>query len=171
VEGEMNSIIRPAVKYDEPFLWEMLYYAAHMDEDGGASFEDAQKNPDLTKYVKDWGREMDVGCVALEAESNQPIGAAWIRLLIGNEKTITYIDDFTPELAIAVLPDYIGRGVGTQLLIHVLEAAKKRYSSVALSVRTTNPAKRIYERLGFVVVGKTTNRVGTESFNMLIQLQ
>lgn len=167
----MNSIIRAAVKYDEPFLWEMLYYAAHMDEDGEAPFGDAQRNPDLTKYVKDWGCEMDVGCVALEAESNQPIGAAWIRLLIGNEKTISYIDDFTPELAIAVRPDYIGRGVGTQLLMHVLDAAKKRYSAVVLSVRTTDPAKRIYERLGFVVVGKTANRVGTESYTMLIQLK
>lgn len=167
----MRYIIRAAVKYDEPFLWKMLYYAAHMDEDGETSFEDAQKNPDLTRYVKDWGREMDVGSVAFEAESNQPVGAAWIRLLIGNEKTLSYIDDFTPELAIAVLPDCIGRGVGTQLLTHVLDAAKKRYSSVVLSVRTTNPAKRIYERLGFVVIGKTTNRVGTESFTMLIQFQ
>ena len=26
--------VRPAVKEDEPFLWEMLYYAAHMIDNG-----------------------------------------------------------------------------------------------------------------------------------------
>jgi len=50
------------------------------------------------------------------------------------------------------------------------EAAKKRYPSVVLSVRATNPAIRLYEKMGFVIVGKTVNRVGTESLNMLIHL-
>jgi len=167
----MNSVVRLAVKDDELFLWEMLYYAAHLQEEGKTSPQAAKKNPDLMKYVKDWGSETDVGCVALEPESKQPIGAAWIRLLIGDEKTMSSVNDATPELAIAVLPEYLGRGVGTQLLTHVLEAAKKRYAAVALSVRATNPAKRLYERMGFMVIEKTTNRVGTESFTMLRQLQ
>lgn len=162
----MHAIIRPAGKDDESFLWEMLYYAAHMEEDGEASLQAAKQNPDLVKYVKDWGRETDVGCIALDPSGTQPIGAAWIRLLSGNEKTMSVVDDTTPELAIAVLPDHLGKGIGTQLLTHVLDAAKKHYSSVVLSVRATNPARRLYERMGFVVFGKTANRVGTESLNM-----
>lgn len=163
----MNYHIRPVTKDDEPFLWEMLYHAAHMTEEGATSPEAAKQNLDLLKYVKDWGRETDIGCLALDTESNQPIGAAWIRLLIGNEKTISYVDDLTPELAIAVLPNYLGSGVGTQLLTHVLAAAEKHYTSVVLSVRASNPAQRLYTRMGFVVIGKTINRVGTESLNML----
>lgn len=163
----MSYRVRPVTKDDEPFLWEMLYHAAHMAEEGATSPEAAKQNPDLMKYVKDWGRETDIGCLALATESNQPIGAAWIRLLIGNEKTISYVNDLTPELAIAVLPNYIGSGVGTQLLTHVLAAAEKRYTSVVLSVRASNPAQRLYTRMGFVVIGKTINRVGTESLNML----
>jgi ribosomal protein S18 acetylase RimI-like enzyme len=147
----------------------MLYYAAHMQEEGATSPQDAKKHSYLMKYVKDWKHETDVGCIALEPVSNRPIGAAWIRLFIDDDKTISYIDDFTPELAIAVLPDYVGKGVGTQLLRHVLEAAKEHYSSVVLSVRATNPAKQLYERMGFVVIGKTINRTGTESLNMLIK--
>lgn len=42
----MNYTIRPARKTDEPFLWEMLYYAAHMDEDGVAP-ESARCNAHL----------------------------------------------------------------------------------------------------------------------------
>jgi ribosomal protein S18 acetylase RimI-like enzyme len=166
----VNPIIRMATHDDEPFLWEMLYFAAHMDEDGKVSAEEAKQNPDLVKYVNDWGRVTDVGCIALEPNSNQPIGAAWIRLLIANEKTTSYVDDVTPELAIAVMPEYLGCGVGTLLLQHLLEAAKQRYPRVALSVRATNPAKRLYERMGFVVTGEIANRVGTPSLNMVVQL-
>ena len=166
----MNPMIRMATQDDEPFLWEMLYFAAHMDEDGEVSSEAAKQNPDLVKYVNGWGRETDIGCIALEPHSNQPIGAAWIRLLIANEKTTSYVDDITPELAIAVLPEYLGGGVGTLLLQHLLEAAKQRYPRVVLSVRATNPAKRLYERMGFVVIGEIANRVGTPSSYMVVQL-
>ena len=166
----MKPVIRMATQDDEPFLWDMLYFAAHMDEDGEISAEAAKQNPDLVKYVNDWGRETDIGRIALEPNSNQPIGAAWIRLLIANEKTTSYVDDVTPELAIAVLPEYLGCGVGTLLLQHLLEAAKQRYPRVALSVRATNPAKRLYERMGFVVTGEIANRIGTPSLNMVVQL-
>ncbi len=162
VEVYVIPIIRPAMKDDEAFLWEMLYYAAHMDEDAGIAPESAKTNPDLVKYVKDWGRETDVGSIALEPGCHRSIGAAWIRLLA--------VDDTTPELAIAVLPEYMGYGVGTLLLQHLLEAAKQRYASVILSVRTTNPAKRLYERMGFVVTGEIVNRVGTASVSMAIEL-
>jgi len=165
----VNPIIRLAVKEDGPFLWEMLYYAAHMDEDAGVSPESAKTNPDLMKYVKDWGRETDIGSIALEPDCNQPIGAAWIRLLAVDEKTASYTDDSTPELALAVLPQYIGHGVGTLLLQHLLEEVKRYYPRVVLSVRTTNPAKRLYERMGFVVTGEIVNRVGTSSVSMIKQ--
>jgi ribosomal protein S18 acetylase RimI-like enzyme len=162
VEEYVNPIIRLAIKEDEPFLWDILYYAAHMDEDAGVSPESAKTNPDLVKYVKDWGRETDIGSIAFEPDCNQLIGAAWIRLLA--------VDDTTPELAIAVLPQYVGRGIGTLLLQHLLEVAKQRYPRMALSVRTTNPAKRLYERMGFVVTEEIVNRVGTASVNMVIDL-
>jgi len=170
VEEYVNPIIRIATQDDEPFLWEMLYFAAHMEEDGEVSPQVAKKNPDLLKYVYRWGRETDIGCIALEQDSHQPIGAAWIRLLIADEKTTSYVDDFTPELAIAVLPEYLGYGVGSLLLKHLLEAAKQRYPRVVLSVRATNPAKRLYERMGFVVTGEIANRVGTPSLNMVVHL-
>ena len=167
----MNYIIRPVVKDDEPFLWKMLYYAAHMDEEGETSLLAAKNNPDLMKYVVDWGRKTDRGFVALEPHGQQQIGAAWVRLLVGKDKTISYIDEFTPELAIAVLPDYVGKGVGTQLLISILEAVKEVYPSVVLSVRSTNPARRLYERMGFVVVSDAVNRIGTASVNMLLRFE
>jgi len=167
----VNPIIRMATQDDEPFLWKMLYFAAHMEQGGEISAEAAKQNPDLVKYVYSWGRETDIGYIALAPHSNQPIGAAWIRLLTAGEKKTSYVVDDIPELAIAVLPGYLGRGVGTQLLQHLIEAAKERYHRVVLSVRATNPAIRLYERMGFVVTGEIANRVGTASLNMVNQLQ
>ncbi len=186
----MHAIIRPIVTDDEPFLWQALYYAAHMEEEGAGSPEDAKNNPQLLKYVQGWGCPGDMGFLALDPHSQQPPGAAWLRLFTGPDKIMSDLDDATPDLAIAVLPGYSGKGLGTQLLTHILESARQINSSrptdtsnpsisthplmptntpnaaipaIILSVRVTNSAKRLYERLGFVVVGTATNRVGTES--------
>lgn len=165
----MVPVIRPAVQADEPFLWQMLLLAAHLD-DGPATLATAKTHPALSKYVHDWGRETDVGCLALDPSSQQPIGAAWMRLFNREEQPLLAGDEAVPELAIAVLPAYQGQGVGVQLLTHAIEAARGRYSAVVLSVRMSNPASALYERVGFVVVGTTINRVGTMSWVMRIDL-
>ena len=163
--------IRPLTPADEPFLWEMLYYAAQMADDGATSPEDAKTHPFLAKYVKGWGRAGDMGVVAVEPNSHQPVGAAWIRILTGADHTYPSVHENTPELAIAVRPTAIGGGVGTQLLTHLLVDARAVYPAVVLSVRAANPARRLYARLGFVVVDEITNRVGGKSFVMLANLR
>jgi len=171
MEQKLRYTLRPARSEDESFLWDMLYYAAHMDEEDGVSLQKARNNPALAKYVQHWGLQGDVGCVAVESDTEQPIGAAWVRLLTGTDKVSSIIDDTTPELAVAVLPEYIGQGIGTQLLTQLLNAAKAVYSAVVLSVRATNPAKQLYERVGFVVVDEIINRVGGKSFVMKVELR
>jgi GNAT superfamily N-acetyltransferase len=147
----------------------MLYYAAHMQEDGETISDAAKNNPGLQKYIQEWGRETDIGVLALHPSNQCPLGAAWIRVLIEEKKMSRLIPDGTPELAIAVLPSHIGQGIGTQLMKHLLEAASKVHSAVMLSVRKNNPARHLYERMGFDVVDTALNRVGSESFVMLIR--
>jgi ribosomal protein S18 acetylase RimI-like enzyme len=166
----METTIRPAAPADEPFLWEMLFYAANMAEDGASSGEDAKTHPYLAEYVRGWGSAGDVGTIAV-ADDGRPIGAAWVRLLAGAEKHYPAIDDDIPELAIAVLPAHIGQGIGGRLLARLLEDAGPIHPAVALSVREANPARRLYERLGFVVVETTVNRVGGRSYVMLKKLR
>src|SRR5579859_1567508 len=167
----MHALIRPLRQDDEPFLWQMLYYAAHMQDDGETSSDAAKNNTGLQKYVQGWGRETDIGVLALHPDDQRPIGAAWIRLLVEEKKMSDLIGDGIPELAIAVLPDYIGQGIGTQLMQHLLEAARKVYPAVMLSVRKSNPARYLYERMGFEIVDTAINRVGSESFIMLVRFQ
>jgi ribosomal protein S18 acetylase RimI-like enzyme len=83
---------------------------------------------------------------------NKIIGAAWLRLLTGDNKGYGYWSDDTPELTIALAPDFRGQGIGTQLLQTLLEAAATRFRAVSLSVEKSNPARRLYERFGFEIV-------------------
>jgi ribosomal protein S18 acetylase RimI-like enzyme len=162
--------IRRATLADEPILWEMLYYAANMAEDGATSSEAAKTHPYLAEFVAGWGRPGDLGTIALDAAPSHALGAAWLRQLNGVEKRYAVVAADTPELAIAVRPDAIGRGIGGALLGALLDLARGEYQAVALSVRESNPARRLYERHGFVVVDTITNRVGGRSFVMQVDL-
>jgi ribosomal protein S18 acetylase RimI-like enzyme len=53
---------------------------------------------------------------------------------------------------IALLPEYRGRGVGTTLLRAILSEADAAGLPVTVHVEHMNPARRLYERLGFVSV-------------------
>ncbi len=166
----MNFAIRRARAGDEAFLWQMLYYAAHMDEEPGVTVESAKTNPDLAYYVENWGGgAADVGFIAI-APDGSPAGAAWIRLMPPASPLYRHVSADIPELAIAVAPESIGSGAGTALMRSVLDGARDRHHAIALSVRATNPAKRLYERVGFKPVATIRNRVGSESFIMRCDL-
>ena len=150
----MNCIIRPLTTEDEPFLWEMLYQALHVPEGQTAPPREVIHLPELARYVQDWGREDDCGFLASAAAANQPIGAVWLRLMVGENKGYGYMDDSTPELSIAVLPAYRGQDIGTQLLAHLF-GSECGGSSVSLSVSIGNSPVRLYERFGFVVISKS----------------
>ena len=159
--------LRPATSADAPMLWDMLFYAANMAEDGATSSAAARSHPYLAEFVAGWGRPGDLGVIATGGSA---LGAAWLRQLSGPQKRYAAVAEGTPELAIAVAPAAIGQGIGGALLGALLVQARGQYPAVALSVREQNPAIRLYERHGFVVVDTVTNRVGGRSFVMQVEL-
>jgi ribosomal protein S18 acetylase RimI-like enzyme len=56
---------------------------------------------------------------------------------------------------IELAPRFQGQGIGTDLLRDIQLDAAKRGLAVQLQVLKVNPARRLYERLGFAVVGET----------------
>ncbi|MFJ3461083.1 GNAT family N-acetyltransferase [Achromobacter spanius] len=56
---------------------------------------------------------------------------------------------------IQIDPDYQGQGLGRRLLAKVLDRADKEGAPVTLSVLKGNPARRLYEALGFTSVMET----------------
>ncbi len=144
--------IRPAVSSDQRFLFEMMYQALFIEEGQKPFPPEVVYRPEIARYIKDWGRAGDLGFIAEDARSNEPIGAVWSRLSSANDQGFAYINDETPELGIALRPEYRGQGIGTALLEHLLQAARNLYPAISLSVSPNNPAMRLYERLGFVTV-------------------
>ena len=65
---------------------------------------------------------------------------------------------YTPQdvrvLDIALVPDARGNGIGRWLLEKVLEEAARLAAPVTLHVGLGNPARRLYERLGFRAVSQ-----------------
>lgn len=53
-------------------------------------------------------------------------------------------------------PTRRGTGIGTGLLEHIIELVGS--SPLSLTTRSNNPARRLYERHGFVVAGEKTHR-------------
>jgi ribosomal protein S18 acetylase RimI-like enzyme len=163
----VQIVVREAAAGDEGFLWRMLMKAAHAgaEVDG---VEALRQVPELARYVEGWGRPSDMGVVATNGDG-EPVGAAWVRMLVGEDAGYGYVDDATPELAIAVDPQRTGDGIGSQLLRRLLLDAERMFPAVSLSVRADNPARRLYERFGFQPVADRgrTNRVGGPSLTMV----
>ena len=55
-------------------------------------------------------------------------------------------------IQIQVLPEKQGTGLGSEVLTKLLDEAVQAKAAVTLSVLKVNPARRLYERLGFRIV-------------------
>ncbi|HKY06543.1 MAG TPA: GNAT family N-acetyltransferase, partial [Blastocatellia bacterium] len=132
--GESNFVIRPITTANEPFLWEMIYQAIYVPDGAEPPPREIIKKPEIARYVSGWGRDGDLGFLAVEATTARPVAAAWLRLMSAAAPGYGYIDDHTPELSVAVLPQYRGCGVGTRLLTCLLEESDSIYKAISLSV-------------------------------------
>ena len=151
--------IRPLTADDLPFLRRMLDAAAFwrpMPKGLLARLGQVVLRPLLRLlvrnylglYHRDWGRPGDTGFVA-EIDGRR-VGAVWYRLFTETSHGDGYIDERTPELAIAVESGYRGRGVGRALLRRIEEQARvDGLARIGLSVDADNPAKRLYESVGY----------------------
>ena len=136
--------LRKAAESDEPFLWEMLYLAAFVPPGAPPIPRSILGEPAIARYVEGWGtRAGDSGLIALG--NGEPVGAAWLRFFPASSPGYGFVDEKTPELSVALLPDYRGRGIGSRLVKQLIG----NVSALSLSCDPENPARRLYLRLGF----------------------
>ncbi|MCU1287977.1 MAG: uncharacterized protein JWN60_206 [Acidobacteria bacterium] len=55
---------------------------------------------------------------------------------------------------IQILPKYQSKGIGSSIMLKIIRQAQQHKQCVTLQVLKVNPARRFYERLGFVVDGE-----------------
>jgi len=159
-----DLVIRPAVQDDLEVLWDFLAMAAYEPDP-----EAAKAVPLVAKYLVGWQRSGDFGFLA--DENGEIIGAAWARRFSAEELKFHYGDEETPKVSIGVKPNARGQGVGEKLMRALIDEAGRRELGLCLSVRSENPARRLYERLGFrdIPGSAATNRAGGMSIGMALR--
>ena len=116
--------------------------------DGAPPLEEALADPEVARYVEDFGRPGDSGVVAVHGGA--AVGAAWWRYFTADAPGYGFVDGSVPEVSIAVLPGHRGRGIGAALLNELQQVARAGgVAGLSLSVERDNPAYGLYERLGF----------------------
>lgn len=133
---------------DESFLWEMLYQAIHVAEGDAPPPRSVLDDPPISHYLSGFGSGIGDDAV-IACEDDRRIGAAFCRRFTADDPPYGFISEDIPEVGMAVLQDYRGRGVGRAMLTELLS----RYPTMSLSVDAANlGARALYESLGFAVV-------------------
>ena len=159
-----DLVIRPAVQDDLEVLWNFLAIAAYEPD-----AEAAKAIPGVAKYLVGWQRPGDFGFIA--EQNGEIIGAAWARRFSAAELKVPYGDEEAPKVSIGVKPNARGQGVGEKLMRALIGEAARCGLGLCLSVRSENPARRLYERIGFrdIPGSAATNRAGGMSIGMALR--
>ena len=148
-EPPAEPVLRDLRDDEVGFLQEMLY-AALAWRPGVAlpPIEWVLAHPQVSVFHEAWGRDGDVAIVA--EEGGRPVGAVWYRLFSDDSHGEGFVDEATPELAIAVAGGSRGRGIGRRLMNAAHARARAAgIERLSLSVDDGNPARRLYESLGY----------------------
>lgn len=71
------------------------------------------------------------------------------------ELSVQIEEDEISILGIFIRPGFQRRGLGTDIILDLLKRAQDREAPVRLQVLKVNPARRLYERLGFTIEKST----------------
>jgi len=161
----MNLTIRSILESEYLILENFLYHAIFIPPGEEFPPREIIFEPEIYVYIKGFGKADDCGVVA--ELDGKIVGAAWTRIIpaYGN------IDENTPELAISVLLEYRGHGIGASLMTYLFELLRERgYKRTSLSVQQNNPAVRFYQRLGYKITDEKLDHAGHEDYIMIKEL-
>ena len=161
--NKINAKVRTMEKSDYACLNEFLYQAIFIPDGEKLPPRTIINDPEIFIYIKDFGNKSgDLGVVA--EQNGQVVGAAWTRII----SAYGHLDNSTPELAISILPEFRGYGIGTKLMNKLFELLKENgYRQTSLSVQKDNPAVRFYQRLGYEIAQEKLDHVGHEDYLMI----
>lgn len=149
----MDRIIIREIKTEESgVLKSMLYEAIFHPIDHSLIPLSVLDIPKVKIYVEDFGTRNGDYCLVADL-AGQIVGAAWVRLFVGDIKGYGYVDSSTPELTIALVEEYRSKGIGTRLMKQMLhDLCSQGYQQVSLSVQKENYAINLYKNLSFKIV-------------------
>ena len=135
----MKIGLRPGTTGDREFLWRLhcATFREYVDQTWG--WDEAWQ---CGKFDEDF----DPGSLLIIEKDDAPIGHLSVRRT----------DDEIFLAAIAIAPEQQNQGIASQLLQDLLSESDRSHLPVTLQVLKVNPARRLYERLGFAHTGETS---------------
>lgn len=140
----LSLALRPAGPSDRPFLQE-VFFSTRWEELAAAPWSDLEKRAFLAQQFDFQSRDWD----RVHPRANRQVilvdGAPAGRLYTNRseaESDLRVVD-------IALLPPFRNRGAATQLFTDLFAEADAAGWKVSIHVEHQNPARRLYDRLGF----------------------
>jgi ribosomal protein S18 acetylase RimI-like enzyme len=124
----------------------LVYASTRAEELAAVPWEDATKEAFL---------RMQFSAQDVYYREQMPDASYQVVLVDGERAGRLYVDRREDEIRIvdiAFLPEHRGQGLGTTLLRALLTEADEAGKRVTIHVERFNPARRLYDRLGFVQV-------------------
>lgn len=144
----MDVELRPVTAADRDVLL-AVYASTRADEMAVVPWSDADKDAFVRLQFEAQDRHYRAHFPSADHDlvlvDGRPAGRLWV--------------DRGPDeiriLDLALLPEARGRGVGTRLLLALVDEGQRAGVVVRLHVEDGNPARRLYDRLGFTPAGRT----------------
>ena len=141
----MNYTIRELSIDERDVLEIFLYHAIYIPEGITPPPFEIINQPELQVYIERFGEQDGDICLVAEFDS-KIVGAVWVRIM----NDYGHVSDDMPSLAISLLPEFRGKGIGTALMQSMQEIVSKQgYKGISLSVQKQNYATNMYRKLGF----------------------
>ena len=108
-------------------------------------------------YVEDFFGPWDQDYQDQRFAEEYTIEETWIIIRGGTEVGWLAKQNLPQEIILIhfyIAPEHQKLGTGTQVLRDLIAEARKRNKAVSLGVMKNNPARRLYEREGFIVIGE-----------------
>jgi GNAT superfamily N-acetyltransferase len=140
--GAPSFTLRPIRREDEEFLYR-VYASTRVEELAVVPWADEQKDAFL---------RMQFAAQHRYYQENYPGSPFDLVLVEGEPAGRLYVARWKEELRIidiALLPEYRRRGIGTAVLAHLTAEAAGKALPLRIHVERFNPARALYERLGF----------------------
>lgn len=146
----MDYTIRKMEVFEYPFLKKFLYEAIFQRDETNLLPRTIIYEPDLKVYIEDFGKKKDDCCLCAEVDK-KIVGAVWIRNIAGYGS----IDNITPELAISLVKEFRGCGIGTNLMKEMIIYLRNNgYERISLAVQKDNYALKMYLSVGFQIINE-----------------
>ena len=145
-------LLRELREDETELLREFLYEAIFIPDGVDPPPREIIEQPELVVYYENFGSGEADYCIVAE-DGGRVVGAVWTRIM----NDYGHIDDDTPSFAISLYKEYRGNGIGTRLMLRMLELLRnKGFRKTSLAVQKANYAVRMYEKVGFKVVSENS---------------